>query len=99
MGLDRAQIMRAMDVLASRVTVERSSDGECCIRFEDLDRDGMTSLGIAPDLADRLAACSWWREMVDDVLETPEFCEPNVDPDEVLEYARDVVREYLRKRL
>jgi hypothetical protein len=36
--------------------------------------------------------------MVTDVIETPEMCESDDSPHQVLEYARDVVSEYIRKR-
>jgi hypothetical protein len=37
--------------------------------------------------------------MVTDVVETPEFAEPEDSPEQVLNYAKDVVREYIWKRL
>ena len=40
----------------------------------------------------------WWDEMVADIVETPAMCEPDDPPEQVLEYARDVVSEYIRKR-
>ena len=37
--------------------------------------------------------------MVADIIDTPEFAEPDESPEQVLQYARDVVVEYFRKRL
>jgi hypothetical protein len=36
--------------------------------------------------------------MVTDIVETPEMCDPEDPPEQVLAYARDVVSEYIRKR-
>ena len=46
----------------------------------------------------RILNASWWDEMVTDIVETPEMCDPDEPPDQVLEYAKDVVAEYIRKR-
>ena len=37
--------------------------------------------------------------MVTDIIETPDFAEPGESPQQVLQYARDVVKEYVAKRL
>jgi hypothetical protein len=42
---------------------------------------------------------AWWPEMVVDVIETPEYAEPDESAEQILQYARDVVVEYFRKRL
>ena len=41
----------------------------------------------------------WWAEMAADIVETPDYAEPGESPEQVLRYARDVVVEYVRKRL
>jgi len=35
---------------------------------------------------------------VDDIIETPDFAEPDATPTVVLGYARDVIQEYIGKR-
>lgn len=97
--VQREDIRRTVDLLRARVRLTRGDGGDCSVSFEDLDRDGMTALGIVEEIADRLASAPWWAEMIDDVAETPDFCEPDDTPDQVLEYARDVVEEYVAKRL
>jgi hypothetical protein len=37
--------------------------------------------------------------MVTDIVETPDYAEPGESSAQVLEYARDVVKEYVAKRL
>jgi len=95
----RENIRDAVDLLMDRVILTRSDDGSCQVSFADLDRDAMITLGIAETIADRLASAAWWSEMLDDVAETPDFCEPDDTPEQVLQYARDVVKEYVAKRL
>ena len=41
----------------------------------------------------------WWQEMVTDIIETPEYAEPGESAEQILSYAKDVVSEYVRKRL
>ena len=41
----------------------------------------------------------WWAEMATDIVETPEYAEPGESREQILQYARDVVNEYVAKRL
>lgn len=97
--MEREEIKSAMEILAARVTMSGRQGDDCSISFDDLGREEMIELGITTELAANLSTATWWSEMVEDVLETADFCDPGTKPDEVLEYARDVVREYIRKRL
>ncbi len=96
--MDPQDIRHAVEVLVARVHLERDGDGGCRCWFEDVDASQMESLGIAPEVIARLDGAPWWPEMLADVAETPEFCEPDTGSEQVLEYARDVVREYVAKR-
>ncbi len=96
--MPREDLGAALDLLMDRVALTRSDGGACEVAFADLDRDAMVALGITPEIADRLATAPWWAEMIDDVAETPDFCEPEDTPEQVLQYARDVVKEYVWKR-
>ena len=40
-----------------------------------------------------LQEAPWWDEMVTDIVETPDFAEPDEPPEQILTYARDVVKE------
>ena len=95
--MEREALRDAMEILAGRVRLV-ADPPDCKLVYDDLDRDGMVAAGIAEAVADRLADAPWWAEMIVDVEETPEFCEPEATAEEVLEYGRDVVREYFRKR-
>ena len=37
--------------------------------------------------------------MKTDIVETPDFCEPDESPQQVLEYTKDVISDYTRKRV
>lgn len=58
----------------------------------------MVAAGLPPEGVRRLLAQPWLSEMVEEVVETPEFCDPEDSPEQVLRYARDVVVEFFRKR-
>lgn len=73
-------------------------EGERDIAFGPPTADEMTSAGLDIATIDRLLTTRWWPEMVDDIIETPEFAEPDASPEVVLGYARDVIREYIGKR-
>jgi len=35
--------------------------------------------------------------MVEDIIETPDMCDPEDSPEDILQFAKDVVSEYIRK--
>lgn len=96
--MKREEIRQAMESLAATVAVTEEN-GAIRIRFERPTREGLLALGVTGELADRISRAAWLDEMTTDVIETPEFCDPGAGAEEVLGYARDVVREYVRKRL
>ena len=97
--MHKKELRAALDLLMDRVKLTQGDDGECQVVFDDLERDGMIALGITAEIAEAFCAAQWWSEMIDDVAETPDFCEPDDTPDQVLQYARDVVEEYVFKRM
>jgi hypothetical protein len=69
------------------------------ISWQNPTEEEMISAGLNADGVRRILNAPWWQEMVTDIIETPDFCEPEDTPQQVLEYARDVVGDYLRKRV
>ena len=61
---------------------------------EEMIRAGLNSEGVKAILH-----APWWEEMVTDIIETPEYCDSDESSQQVLEYARDVVTDYIRKRI
>ncbi len=74
------------------------SDGGVCIEFATPTRDEMIGVGLDAEGCTAILEAPWWEEMVTDILETPGMCDPDDSPEQILEFARDVVAEYLRKR-
>jgi len=78
--------------------VQLAADGERAVVFDPPDADTMAGDGLEADAVRSILAAPWWPELVDDVIETPEFSEPSDSAEVVLGYARDVVQEYIWKR-
>ena len=68
------------------------------IVFEMPSEREFVDAGLNPEGVRRLLAAPWLSDMVSEILETPEFCEPEESSEQLLGYARDVVGEYIRKR-
>lgn len=90
-------LRRIITWLQERVTLARRDPP--AIAFGAPTAAEMTAARLHPDGIARLRGAPWWEEMVADVLETPELCDPAESPEQVLAYARDVVAEYIRKRV
>ena len=69
------------------------------ITFNTPSLNDMTGAGLNMEGSKTILEAEWWDEMVTDIIETPDFCEPEDPPEQVLEYARDVVSDYIRKRV
>jgi len=88
-----------MEFLRGRVDLDGGGGGErIVIRFDAPTLDAMTEAGLHREGSGQILAASWWDEMVDDIVETPDMCDSDDSPEQVLAYARDVVSEYIRKR-
>jgi len=72
--------------------------GEIAIEFNAPTHCDMVAAGLNSPGSMKILNAAWWDEMVTDIIETPEMCEEEDTPEQVLEYARDVVSEYIRKR-
>ena len=68
------------------------------ITFHGPTEEEMIDGGLNAEGVKRILRVPWWEEMVADIEETPDFCDPGDSPQQVLEYARDVVSDYIRKR-
>jgi hypothetical protein len=68
------------------------------ITFQAPTAEEMIAAGLNAEGARRILRVPWWEEMVEDIEETPDMCDPDDSPQQVLEYAKDVVSEYVRKR-
>ena len=93
------ELREIMEFLRQRVHLEVGAAAEqVVIQFDAPSVADIETAGLNSEGSQRILAAPWWDEMVTDVLETPEMCEPEDTPEQVLAYARDVVSEYIRKR-
>lgn len=93
------ELREIMEFLRQRVHVEVGEPADPIgIRFDVPSLADMVAAGLHPEGSQSVRSAPWWDEMVADVVETPEMCEPEDTPEEVLAYAKDVVSEYIRKR-
>jgi hypothetical protein len=93
------ELRKIMEFLRQRVHLDvAETANQVTIRFDVPSVAEMEAAGLNPEGSQSILDAPWWDEMVVDVVETPEMCEPEDTPEEVLAYARDVVSEYIRKR-
>ena len=88
-------LRRLVSLLQERVQLDEASG---TVLFTPPDRAELVALGHDPAEVDRLLSQPWWPEMLSDVVETPDFCDPDDPPGQVLQFARDVIRETIGKR-
>ena len=97
--MEPGELREIMEFLQGRVQLEAGDEAdELTLRFDTPTVADMAAAGLNAEGSESVLSAEWWDEMVADVLETPEMCEPEDTPDQVLAYARDVVSEYIRKR-
>jgi hypothetical protein len=85
--------------LRQRVHLDTNREKDMtAVSFAAPTEEEMIGAGLNVEGTRRLLQVPWWDEMVTDIVETPDFCEPEDSPQQVLEYARDVVSDYIRKR-
>ena len=93
-------LKKIISFLCARVSIDgEKPDDPIQIVFDAPDLATMTTAGLDAEGSKEILSADWWDEMVNDIIETPEFCEPDDPPEQVLIYARDVVMDYLRKRV
>ncbi|MFC1526101.1 hypothetical protein ACFL6X_04735 [Candidatus Latescibacterota bacterium] len=78
---------------------QQEANGPVAITFQSPTEADMTGAGLHAEGTKRVLGAPWWDEMVEDIVETPDMCDPDDSPQQILDYARDVVSEYIRKRL
>jgi len=93
------ELRAIMEFLRQKVHLEDGGEGgEVTIGFGAPTADEMVNAGLDAEGCQSILDAPWWDEMVTDIIETPEMGDPDDTPEQVLDYARDVVSEYIRKR-
>lgn len=94
------ELRAIVDFLKRRVYLEdRGTGGGVGIGFDAPGEDELGQAGLNLEGCRQILDAPWWGEMVRDIVETPEMCDPDDPPEQILEYARDVVSEYIAKRV
>ena len=96
--MEDSEIKRMYEWIQKRVTLADETDG-IAVTFDEPNTDDFAEAGFAPEAVELTLESDWWSEMATDIVETPEYAEPGESPEQVLGYARDVVKEYVAKRL
>lgn len=93
------ELRSIMAYLRERVHLgDCKAGGPAVIAFQAPVEEEMIEAGLNAEGVRRILCVPWWQEMVADIVETPDFCDAEDSPQQVLEYARDVVSDYIRKR-
>jgi hypothetical protein len=93
------ELRAIMAYLRERVHLgPKEAESPVLITFHGPTEAEMIGAGLNAEGVQQILRVPWWEEMVVDIIETPDFCDPSDSPQQVLEYARDVVSDYIRKR-
>lgn len=93
------ELRAIMAFLRDKVTLDSSDNEKVTIAFCPPTEEQMANAGLNADGVRQVRQAAWWDEMVTDIIETPDFCEDDDPPEQILEYAKDVVSDYIRKRI
>jgi len=94
------ELRAIMAFLRERVGLDsKESERPVAIAFLPPTAEDMLGAGLHAEGVEQVLSAPWWDEMVTDIIETPDFCEPDESPEQVLAYAKDVVSDYIRKRV
>jgi hypothetical protein len=96
--MDADEIRRMYEWIQGRIHLADATDG-IAITFDQPNADDFEAIGFTPEAVELTLQSDWWSDMATDIIETPDYAEPGEGPEQVLEYARDVVKEYVAKRL
>ena len=93
------ELRAIMEYLRKRVKLRpQLANNSIAIDFHVPSEKDMIDAGLNASGVKRILRVPWWDEMVMDIVETPEMCDPEDSQEQVLNYAKDVVSEYIRKR-
>lgn len=92
------ELKSIMNYLRERVRLlDKGGNSPFEISFQAPTESEMIAAGLNADGVRRILGVSWWDDMVSDIIETPDMCDPGESAQQVLFYAKDVVSEYIRK--
>ena len=96
--MDADEIRRLILWLQNRVGFEKTGRA-IVIKFDEPTQDDFQTAGFDKEIIKLTLQSGWWPEMVTDIVETSDFADPDETSEQIFEYARDVVKEYINKRI
>ena len=96
-AMETDDIKRLITWLQDLVALEEGEN--VAISFAEPNAGEFSARGFNDETVEITLKSAWWPEMVTDIIETPEYAEPGESAEQILAYAKDVVSEYVRKRL
>lgn len=94
------ELQKIIAYIRDRVHLDPEADkNQIVISFFPPAAEEMSRAELNAEGVKQLLSAPWWEEMATDIIETPEYCDPDDPPQQVLEYAKDVVSDYIRKRI
>ena len=95
--MEKDEIKKMYEWIQSRVGL---GDGDTIsITFDEPTAEDFVNHGFGDEAVTLTLGSAWWAEMATDIVDTPDYAEPGESAEQILGYARDVVVEYVRKRL
>jgi len=95
--MEKDEIKKMYEWIQSRVGLGQGD--VLTITFDEPTAEDFAAQGLGKDAVALTLGSAWWAEMATDIVETPDYAEPGESAEQILDYARDVVVEYVRKRL
>lgn len=94
--MTKVELKAIIDFLKTRITLSESQN-TVNILFNSPDQNEISGAGISTEGMNMLLSSNWWHDMENDIINTPDFCDPDDPPDQILKFAQDVVTEYIGK--
>ncbi len=94
--MDSQRIRESISWLKKKVSL--IDDDQNLIKFDEPISEDFSAAGFDNEVIEIALKASWWNEMATDIIETPDFAEPDASPEKILSYARDVDKECISKR-
>jgi hypothetical protein len=98
--MNKETLKQLIGFLKERVIIEtHSEESHPIIKFNSPSREIMVEAGFEIIDINQILDTEWYGDMVNDIEETPEFSDPDDTHSQILDYAKDVIAEYLMKRV
>ena len=94
--MDSQRIRELISWLEKKVSL--IDDDQNFIKFDEPISEDFSVAVFDDEVIEITLKASWRNEMATDIIETPDFAEPDMSPEKILSCAGDVDKEYISKR-